>query len=190
MAITGMTWCDFVVSIGKSLHTERMIGDTDFWERSVLPGLLSFYHSTVTPYLKQKGRPIPPLLQQPCDKKDDSTLAKYEQLFPSMFCKSGISGRNGSNACSLIATMFAKSALRGLLQNADVMRTEELMRSAMVEGSRLYDSNGLNLSASFFNFFNSHSHGDAGALYAKVPVEKATCFLRHFFNHRYSFFAL
>ena len=64
-------------------------------------------------------------------------MSKYQQLLPSSFCQLTIDGQSWSNTCSVIATVFTKFALTGLLHD-DAETTEMLMRSAMIEGNSLY----------------------------------------------------
>lgn len=58
MAVTGATWCDFVVWLGEDtpLFTERIAADDELWASSILPALQEFYSRHALPYLKQRGR--------------------------------------------------------------------------------------------------------------------------------------
>ncbi|XP_065293536.1 uncharacterized protein [Dermacentor albipictus] len=52
MAVTGLSWCDFVVwtnaaSIASSLHVERIFFDEAMWSQEILPALLHFYRNAV-----------------------------------------------------------------------------------------------------------------------------------------------
>ena len=49
MAITGRTWCDFVVYTEKGLHCERINYDKIFWTEDLLPRLISFYDNCLGP---------------------------------------------------------------------------------------------------------------------------------------------
>ena len=43
MAVTGITWCDFVIYTEKGLSVERIPFDRDFWQFDLLPKLTDFY---------------------------------------------------------------------------------------------------------------------------------------------------
>ena len=49
MAISGRSWCDFVVYTLKGLSVERISFDSSFWEKELLPKLISFYDNCVVP---------------------------------------------------------------------------------------------------------------------------------------------
>ena len=141
MALTGTEWCDFFIWIGNSTHLERIYFQEDIWARDTLPGLLLFYRLSAIPYLKERGRPVPPASF--CTQRKTAYVTKYERILAPSLCQSQINGRNGSNACSVIATLFTRSALAGMLIDADDRRTEELMCEAMTAGNCLYEANHL-----------------------------------------------
>ena len=49
MAITGRTWCDFVVYTTKGIAVERITFDKLFWENELLPKLVDFFDNYVAP---------------------------------------------------------------------------------------------------------------------------------------------
>ena len=249
MAITGAVWCDFFVWIGSSTHLERVFADKEFWASDVLPGLLTFYYSSAIPYLKGRGRPIPPSPQDCQQESAGAFVAQYEQRLTYSQSQSRINGRNGSSACTIIASLFTKSILAGLLDGTDDSQRERLMCTAMIEGNCLYDDHhihglismdeaialtgmgilfskeywvrptrmndmvdwliavvseeptdsdiiggvitihpvsfSISCSSSHLILFDSHSHGNDGALLAKVPLSEAVQYLENFFEHHY-----
>ena len=52
MATLQLQWSDFVVFTNKDLHVERVYFDQDFWEKTMLPELNSFYFKYLLPCLK------------------------------------------------------------------------------------------------------------------------------------------
>ena len=49
MAITGRSWCDFVMYTEKGLSVERIPFDSTFWEKELLPKLVAFYDNCLAP---------------------------------------------------------------------------------------------------------------------------------------------
>ena len=49
MAISGRSWCDFVIYTSKGLGVERINFDSHFWENDLLPKLISFYDNCILP---------------------------------------------------------------------------------------------------------------------------------------------
>ena len=49
MGVGGRPWCDFVVYTKKGIHVERISFNTDFWNRDLLPKLVSFYDHCIGP---------------------------------------------------------------------------------------------------------------------------------------------
>lgn len=49
MAVTGRSWCDFVVYTEKGFSCERITYDNDFWTNELLPKLISFFDNCVGP---------------------------------------------------------------------------------------------------------------------------------------------
>lgn len=49
MAISGRSWCDFVVYTSKGLSVECINFDSHFWENELLPKLISFYDNCILP---------------------------------------------------------------------------------------------------------------------------------------------
>ena len=49
MAVTGRTWCDFVIYTEKGLSVERIPFDRDFWQFDLLPKLTDFYDNCLAP---------------------------------------------------------------------------------------------------------------------------------------------
>ena len=62
MAITGRTWCDFVVWTPKGISIERIQYNESFWADQMCPKLLEFYDKALLPELAApehpNGRPI------------------------------------------------------------------------------------------------------------------------------------
>ena len=49
MAITGRSWCDFVIYTEKGLSIERISFNCDFWQMELLPKLTDFYDNCLAP---------------------------------------------------------------------------------------------------------------------------------------------
>ena len=49
MAVGGRPWCDFVVFTNKGLSVERVAFDDDYWQKTLLPVLESFYDNCLGP---------------------------------------------------------------------------------------------------------------------------------------------
>lgn len=49
MGVGGRSWCDFVVYTKSGIHVERIPINRDFWDRDLLPKLVSFYDFCVAP---------------------------------------------------------------------------------------------------------------------------------------------
>ena len=136
MAVTGARWCDFVVWIGDSLSIQRVDFDEHFWVVSkILHTVVNFYSARMRPYL----------LHMRSTKQGDFSqagmaFATMETIYQADFCQSRIAGRNGSSACTLIASGFVKQCLLNpeLLDGA-TSRKDTLVK-AMLEGNQLYDS--------------------------------------------------
>ena len=100
----------------------------------MLPALCSFYQEHAVPYLKMLNRPVPPGLAplQP-------NFSRCELLLLQNLCHSALDGRNGSNACAVIAPSF----VRGILQSAAAGRVDvevSALLKAMHDGNAIYDS--------------------------------------------------
>ena len=49
MAVGERPWCDFVIYTTQGLTVERVLFDSDYWENTLLPKLVSFYDNCVAP---------------------------------------------------------------------------------------------------------------------------------------------
>ena len=49
MAVGERPWCDFVIYTTQGLRVHRVLFDSDYWEESLLPKLVSFYDKCVAP---------------------------------------------------------------------------------------------------------------------------------------------
>ena len=49
MAIGAQPWRDFVVHTRQDIHVEHLFYDEEFWNRTLLPKLTSFYDNCVAP---------------------------------------------------------------------------------------------------------------------------------------------
>ena len=54
MAMSGLSWCDFVVYTNKGIFVERMFFDTDLWVSEMFPKLKEFYFNDAARYLLSK----------------------------------------------------------------------------------------------------------------------------------------
>ena len=52
LALSGLTWCDFVVFLtgSRNIHVQRIYFDAAYWMQTILPKLVSFYFDHVLPY--------------------------------------------------------------------------------------------------------------------------------------------
>ena len=57
MAITGRTWCDFVVWTPKGISIERIQYNESFWADQMCPKLLEFYDKALLPELAAPEHP-------------------------------------------------------------------------------------------------------------------------------------
>lgn len=263
LGVCNLQWCDFVVWLGDSVHVERIVFDRSFWRQSMLPSLLSFYLQHAVPYLLERKRPTPVSFEQKAPAAEAAptppvcsgvtttaachVFAECEVMLASNLSQYTIDGRNGSNACTVIACLFMKHVLDSGGQDL----SKDAMCKAMREGNNLYDTLGVNVllstdealqieslhlamcgeifvrpskeeyqglidsmylsaqvapsgvcggifvttpfSFSLFCFaaterfvlFDSHSHGNAGALLADVPLAAAAEYLIFFFDKHY-----
>ena len=49
MAVGERPWCDFVIYTTEGLSAYRVLFDSEFWENTSLPKLISFYDNCVAP---------------------------------------------------------------------------------------------------------------------------------------------
>ena len=54
MAISGISWCDFVVFTNKGIFVERVLFLKDFWVKEMFPKLTEFYFNHGVQYLLSK----------------------------------------------------------------------------------------------------------------------------------------
>ena len=54
MAISGLSWCEFVVYINKGIFVERIVFDKDLWIREMFPKLTEFYFCYAVKHLLPK----------------------------------------------------------------------------------------------------------------------------------------
>ena len=66
-----------------------------------------------------------------------------EKLYPAEFCQARIDGRNGSAACTFIASGFVKQCLGSPRLLEEENTRKEVLEKAMIEGNRLYNSLGM-----------------------------------------------
>ena len=68
MAIGGHPWCDFIVYTRQGINVERISYEEEFWNRTLLPKLISFYDNCVAPEIVSPvhslGLPIRDLSKQ------------------------------------------------------------------------------------------------------------------------------
>ena len=134
LAVTNVKWCDLFVWLGDDHFLQRIGSDELFWESTMLPALCGFYQEHAVPYLKMLNRPVPPGLAplQP-------NFSRCELLLLQNLCQSALDGRNGSDACTVIAPSF----VRGFLQSAAAGRVDvevSALLKAMHDGNAIYDS--------------------------------------------------
>ena len=129
LGISGAEWCDFHVWAGQHWHTERIKADTTLWNGTILPKLVDFYNDHAVPYLTLRDQP------------DDLSTSVSECIFPSDICQSRIAGRDGSNACTVIASLFCLSFLQGQLPSAPVDALD-MVKSVLLAGNTWYDETG------------------------------------------------
>ena len=130
MAISGAKWCDFVVWSGQYYHCERVHADMSVWTETFLPRLVRYYTEHCIQYIILRDNPA-----------KSSDLALSERLFPSDICQSRKGGRNGSNACTVIASLFC---LR-FLQPDDTPSEAQLcagVERILLDGNAWYDHTG------------------------------------------------
>ena len=105
MAICKAAWCDFVVWIGDSVSVERVLFDEHFWQLMVLCRLVPFYTDHAEAFLQQQTAQLKYAA-------DGSLIGRgsddFEILYDSQFCQAKIGGRNGSNACTIIFSLFVQ----------------------------------------------------------------------------------
>ena len=147
LAITGLRWCDFVVWIKDSVFVKRIIPDTYFWENTMLPKLQAFNQDEAVQYLKSNHRPTPPedarvplVTEQPSSSTAPS-FCEFEQILSSDKAQGTIAGRNGSNACTIIASVFMSSVLHDTLAGC-VNLSQDMLCLCMKVGNQIYDSLG------------------------------------------------
>ena len=145
LAVSRLKWCDFFVWVGpQNFFLERIYADEKFWLENLLPSLLAFYTDHAAPYLLARSRPTARVQQSlPSDDgsltegNGEEPFSDLERHLPPDQCQSLIDGRNGSNACTVIAALF----VRELLQNADERSLSNVtLCRLMQDGNRLYDS--------------------------------------------------
>ena len=93
--------------------------------------------------MKSRDKPLPPALQT-----NDAThhcgsherkLEQFETVLSPDQCQSRIAGQKGSNACTVIGSLFVEKLLAdGALPLSDGF--SNLMCASMFEGNQLYDS--------------------------------------------------
>ena len=49
MAVGERPWCDFVIYTSQGLSVHRVLFDSDYWENTLLPKLVSFYDNCIAP---------------------------------------------------------------------------------------------------------------------------------------------
>ena len=135
LAITKATWCDFVIWIGHSLNVERIVFDEEFWLHNMVNPLVSFFIARAEPYLKARHPPS-------SSPDDENSFPEMETIYPADFCQSRIGQKNGSNACTVIATLFVQEFLSDPSFMATAASQQEVMEDVMIAGNDLYD--GLN----------------------------------------------
>ena len=103
----------------------------------MLSKLLKFYGNSALPYLIAAGKPTPAMVADVGLLQAD--LQQYEFVLPYELCQSRVAGRNGSNACAMICTVFVQRYLSGAAGQNDENVRHVRMCEAMSEGNRLYD---------------------------------------------------
>ena len=87
--------------------------DSELWNSTILLSLLAFYPSHALPYLTCLGHCVLYLPKAPARSAapPSHTMKQFEQLLPFSHCQFRIGGRNGSNACTIIAAVFLRKFL-------------------------------------------------------------------------------
>ena len=49
MAVTGRSWCDFIIYTEKGLAVERILFDDELWKTEMLPKLIDFFDNCLAP---------------------------------------------------------------------------------------------------------------------------------------------
>ena len=108
--------------VHKAFFLELIYADDMFWLENLLPSLQAFYTDHAPPYLQASSRATAKVRPRLPSDGGGLTEGIGEELFsdlerqpPPDQCQSLIDGRNGRNACTVIAALF----VRELLQNAD-----------------------------------------------------------------------
>ena len=75
------------------------------------------------------------------------SMEQFENLMQGELCQSRIGGRNGSNACTIICSVFVQkflshSTAHCLTGQTAAVELKTLMCDSMLEGNRMYDSHG------------------------------------------------
>ena len=135
-----LKWSGFLVWLGPLSHfLERFYTDNDFRLKTVLPALQGFYAAHAIPYLQVHKRPAckgdSPLNLQ------TSLLSELEMVLRFNCWQSRLDGRNGSNACTIIAGLFVREFLRNPAINLSVAVLCQIMKdgSAACDHLNTYD---------------------------------------------------
>ena len=143
MAVTGALWCDFVVWIRDSLFIQCVKFDKNFWVEKILQRLVEFHSLRMQPYLQVAVQCIGANMQNSVRNSQSYPDTVLEKLYPAEFCQARIDGRNGSAACTFIASGFVKQCLESPRLLEEENTRKEVLEKAMIEGNRLYDSLGM-----------------------------------------------
>ena len=108
MAICAVKWCDFFVYVGEDHFLQRVVFDQVFSNEKLLPKLLHVYSTAAIPYLEGLGRDTAVSVHVP---QLADSMEQFENLLQGELCQSRIGGRNGSNACTIICSVFVQKFL-------------------------------------------------------------------------------